>query len=204
MWQDRLLVFRQKFTHPAWGVEHSERVYAVARQLAEGDRGSREGGPPESLDWEAVFAAAHLHDLGALPPYREAGVDHAERSARIAPEILTEVGFPRDRVPLVQQIIRGHMFYAEPGPAPEALLFRDADTLDFLGAIGVARVLSIVGLDDWTPNLKAAVELLDRFSRELPGELRLSKAREVGERRRLEMEAYLAALAAETGELSRL
>jgi hypothetical protein len=34
------------------------------------------------------------------------------------------------------------------------VIFHDADTLDFMGAIGVTRLLSIVGLDDWTPGLE--------------------------------------------------
>lgn len=193
MWKQRLLDFREPLDHPAWGKAHSRRLYLLTRSLAEAE------GAVEGLDWEAVFAAAHLHDLGAFPSHREAGVDHAVRSAELAPGILEKVGFPAARVPLAQEIIRGHMFYAVPGPSREAILFRDADALEFLGAVGVARVLSLTGLDDWAPDLGAAVELLRRFSRELPGALRSAAARDLALARKAEMDEYLAALSAETG-----
>lgn len=195
MWQDKLLAFRAEYDHPAWGRAHSERVWRLSWELA------AEAGLGAPLDWEALFAAAHVHDLGALPGFRADGVDHAERSAEVAPGILEKVGYPAERVPLVQEIIRGHMFYAEPGASPEAVLFRDADTLDFLGATGITRLLAVVGLDDWTPDVKSAVALIERFSRELPGLLRLSGARALARRRQADMEAYLAALSGETDGL---
>jgi uncharacterized protein len=188
-WQARLLEFRAPFTHPAWGTAHSERVYAVARELA----------GEEPVDAEALFAAAHLHDLGAFPPYRRAGVDHAARAAELAPGWLAAAGFPPGRVALVCEVIRGHMFDAVPGPSREAVLFHDADTLDFLGAVGAVRILAIAGLDDWAPDRRRAVELLGRFARELPGRLLTSQARELGRLRQVELERFLDALARETG-----
>jgi hypothetical protein len=74
----------------------------------------------------------------------------------------------------------------------------DADTLEFLGAVGVARVLAIVGLDDWAPDLHSAVQLLERLARELPARLITAPARELGEQRAAETNAFLAALARET------
>lgn len=202
-WREDLLAFRRRFTHPAWGVAHSERVYALALELFEAESG-REGARAQRLDREALFVAAHLHDLGAFPPYRQAGVDHAARSVQAAPGILAGLGFPAEGIPLVCEIIAGHMFDAEPGPSREAVLFHDADTLDFLGAIGVTRVLSIVGQDDWAPDLRHAVDLLRRFSRDLPERLHTPLAQEVGRRRQAEMDAFLSALAGETGGLQHL
>ena len=98
----------------------------------------------------------------------------------------------------VKDIIRGHMFYANPTSQIEAIIFHDADVLDFMGAIGVARLLSIVGLDDWTPDLKSAIELIQRFSQELPGKLHTTQAQQMGKIRRAEMEAFLTALSNET------
>ncbi len=189
-WKERLSEHCRRFPHPAWGPGHARRVYDLALQIA-----SAEGA---NVDADVLFAAACLHDMGAFDPYRRPGVDHAERSAQVAPGILVEAGFPEPGVGLVCEIIRGHMFYAEPCDSLEATVFHDADVLDFLGAVGVARVLSIVGIDDWTPDLPTAVGLLRRFSRELPGTLRTASARCIGEERRLEMLAFLDALDRET------
>ena len=93
------------------------------------------------------------------------------------------------------------MFYANPTSQIEAIIFHDADVLDFMGAIGVTRLLSIVGLDDWTPDLKSAIELIQRFSRDLPGKLHTPQARQMGKVRQAEMETYLAALSNETRNL---
>jgi HD superfamily phosphodiesterase len=90
---------------------------------------------------------------------------------------------------------------ANPTSSVEAVLFHDADTLDFMGAIGIARLLSIVGLDDWTPDLSSAVKLIQRFTQELPEKLHTSQAKEMGEVRQAEMAAYLAALSSETNGL---
>ena len=196
MWKQQLSAFAQRFEHPAWGVSHGKRVYELSLRLAEqGDA---------AVDRDALLAAATLHDAGAFEPYRREGVDHADRSVQVVGEILGSIGFPAERAPLVKAIIQGHMFYADPAPPIEAVIFHDADTLDFLGAIGITRLLSIVGLDDWTPDVESAVRLIERFSRELPERLHTPQAREMGQARQAEMTAYLAALSGETDGLASL
>jgi uncharacterized protein len=196
MWKQRILDLAERFEHPAWGIAHCKRVYELALQLAELEN--------VEVDRDALFAAAYLHDAGAFAPYRQEGIDHAERSVQVADEILTDAGFPADRAPLVKEIIRGHMFYADPSPRAEVVLFHDADTLDFMGAIGIARLLSIVGIDDWAPDLGSAIGLIQRFSQELPEKLHTAAAQEMGRARQADMATYLAALAGETGGLETL
>jgi uncharacterized protein len=103
MWRDRLHDFIGEFPHPAWGTGHSRRVYATAIRLA-----AEEG---LAVDPDCLYAAAFLHDLGAMEPYRQEGVDHTERSLQAAPAILSQVGFDDQRVERVLGCIRGHMFY---------------------------------------------------------------------------------------------
>jgi uncharacterized protein len=158
-------------------------VYALALRLA-----AQEG---MDVDPDCLYAAAMLHDLGAMEPYRVEGMDHTERSLQAAPAILGEVGFDPDRTERVLGCIRGHMFYATPENWPEDIVFHDADTLDFMGHIGVARLLAIVGKDDWTPDLSATVELIRRFRLQLPDTLATSAARFIAEARRAEMDAFL-------------
>jgi uncharacterized protein len=192
-WQERLAAISAEFKHPAWGQAHALRVYATAMNLA------AELGWP--VDGEALLAAAHLHDAGAFAPYRQPGVDHAQRSVEAAGEILKALGFPPEKIPLVREIIRGHMYYASPGERPEALVFHDADALDLLGTIGAVRLLSIVGSDDWSPDLPGAVETIRKFAAELPIALRTAPARELAQQRLGETRRILEELKAATDGL---
>jgi len=196
MWKQQILSFVEEFEHPAWGVPHSKRVYKLSLHLAELQN--------TEVDQDCLFAAAYLHDMGAFEPYKQPGVDHAERSVQIVGEVLASVGFPTEKVSLVEEIVHGHMFYADPANRDEVVLFHDADTLDFMGSIGIARLLSIVGLDDWTPDLNSAVKLIERFSQELPGRLYTPQGKEIGRVRQAEMLAYLTALSNETSGLETL
>ena len=49
--------------------------------------------------------------------------------------------YDEQKLAIVQDAVSHHMYYHKPGATPEAIVLRDADTLDFLGAVGVARVL---------------------------------------------------------------
>jgi len=90
------------------------------------------------------------------------------------------------------------MYDQAPSKAIEAVVFHDADTLEFLGVIGITRILSIVGLDDWTPDLKSAVGLIRRFSQELPEKLVTPLAKESGLKRKWEMQDFLRLLESES------
>jgi uncharacterized protein len=196
MWKQELDALLEGFDHPAWGYAHCRRVYATCLKLAEDER--------TAVDTDALLAASRVHDLGAFPPYRREGVDHADRSAQVAAELLPGCGFPAAKIPLVQAIISGHMFYRDPGGAPEAVIFHDADVLDFMGWVGITRLLAVTGLDDWAPNLGSAVELIRKFSRELLDRLYLAASREIGRGRREEMAVFLTGLGAETEDWAHL
>lgn len=189
MWRERLISFARQHDHPAWGIAHSERIYRLALTLCEGQA---------EVDDDALFAAAYLHDVGAFAAFREDGVDHAERAHTLIPRLLADFGFPAEKAIAVQAIARGHMFSARPAPRVEAVALHDADTLDFLGAVGIARLLAIVRLSDWTPDLRSAVERIERFARELPACLYTPRARLIAAARVRETEAFLSALADET------
>ncbi|KLU62940.1 putative hydrolase [Peptococcaceae bacterium CEB3] len=189
MWQDYVLDFTSQFQHPAWGVSHYKRVYELSYRLANGY---------ENVDMESLFAAAYLHDMGAFPPYKQEGIDHAERSVQAVGEILRVASFPEDKVPMVKDMIRGHMFYERPSKQLESIIFHDADTLEFMGAIGIVRLLSIVGRDDWTPDTESAIGLIKQFSIELMSKLNTPTAKNIGLRRQEEMKVFLEALSEET------
>lgn len=189
-WKESLLGFAKQFNHPSRGFEHYRRVYEMSKTLIEAQ--------PIQIDEDALFASAFIHDAGAFEPYKLERVEHSDRSAQLADQILTPMGFPLEKLPLVRDIVRGHMFYAKPAMPVEAVIFHDADVLDYMGAIGIMRLLSTVGRDEWTPNTKKTIALIRRFSQELPGRLHTLKGQQIGHQRQMEMDAYINALADET------
>ena len=110
--------------------DHVLRVTALAVHLAQA----------EVADVEIVRTAALLHDIGL----DNGRVGHEEVTAERAHEILA--GQPPEKVQAVAQAIRSHRFRAGPPPLTlEAQCLFDADKLDAIGAIGVARVFAYGG-----------------------------------------------------------
>lgn len=137
-WRDQIRSFAEaNFRHPAWGYGHSLRDYQVAKQLAAADR--------IKIDDDVLFAAAMLHDIAAFPAYARKDVDHADRAVELVGDILKDAGFPMQKLPAVQSAIRTHMFFRDP-VGPEAIYLHDADALDWLGAVGIARLTATVDL----------------------------------------------------------
>lgn len=194
MWRDGITDFARGLVHPAWGLSHSERTYRMTMRLAEAEH--------MHVREPVVFAVAYLHDAGAFATYRREGEPQYESSAVTAEEVLRRTGFPDEYAFVAVDVIRAHDFERPPLPVAESRCFHDADILDFMGAIGVTRLLSIVGIEDWTPHVANAVDIAREFSRTLPGKLVTKAAAPIAEERRHEMDAYLASLEAETAQLA--
>jgi len=122
--------------------DHVLRVLALAERIARAEGG----------DLEVVRAAALLHDLGRADE-EVTGRDHAEIGAERAREILA--GRAPEKVEAVVHAILAHRFRAGPAPeTPEARALFDADKLDAIGAVGVARAFAYAGASGqplWAP-----------------------------------------------------
>jgi uncharacterized protein len=120
--------------------DHVLRVYHMAERLARA----------EGADMEIVRAAALLHDAeGAAPGPDSARETHQHASAEFAARVLEQEGWKPERIAAVQHCIRSHR-YRDQSEAPhtiEAKVLFDADKLDVLGAIGVARTIAYAALD---------------------------------------------------------
>ncbi len=176
------------FLHPAWGWQHSERDYLVALRLAKGDG--------LQVDTDALFAAAFLHDMAAFRPCADKKMEHGDCAALQSPAILKSVGFPMQKIAVVQAAERGHMYYSNPGTDPTAIVLHDADSLDFLGDIGAARLLALTGAQ--ASSFAPAVKTLRGFLKNIPPRLITKTARRIGKKRAAELKAFLDALQTET------
>lgn len=195
-WHATVKAFAAKhFKHPAWGYSHSERDYALARELAAADR--------VKLDDDVLFAAAYLHDMAAFAPWENEKVDHADEAARIVDTVLKDTGFPMSKIDAVRGAIRTHMFGREP-VGPEALYLHDADALDWLGAIGVARIIALVDSNGGAPDGPAAVKMLEDNLAQVPARVLSPAGKARTPERRRELQEFLQTLRRESEDLKTL
>lgn len=116
---------------------HIARVRQMAWQMAT---------THPDVDREALDIAAILHDLVNLPKDAPDRARASQLSADRAGDWLAGQGWPADRVALVTHAIVAHSFSAGIEPlTPEAKILQDADRLEALGAIGLARMFAVSG-----------------------------------------------------------
>ncbi|MDR3576659.1 MAG: HD domain-containing protein [Anaerolineaceae bacterium] len=123
---------------PVHDFEHVQRVYNMAERLA----------IAEGADLEIVRAAALLHDAQGTTPGAAIRAVHQHSSAEFARQVLQAENWSNERIAAVQHCIRAHRYrdVSEPPATIEAKVLFDADKLDVLGAIGVARVIAYASL----------------------------------------------------------
>ncbi len=124
---------------------HIHRVVIAAKRIA----------ASEAARAEIVVPAAWLHDCVNVaknsPQRRLASAQAADRAG----VFLREAGYPEYHLPAIRHAIEAHSFSAGiPPETLEAKVVQDADRLDALGAIGVARCLMVgtdLGLQLYSP-----------------------------------------------------
>ena len=125
----------------------------------------------------------------AQPPVKAAQADDT-----IGPGIPIDVPWKRSVVDFAKEHLH-HSYYDPTRPeTPEGTVLHDADTLDFLGAISAARILSLTEREAFAPDLSGAVLLLERLAHDAPPSLILPTSQEIGLTRSAELEEFLAAL----------
>lgn len=123
-----------KYSHD-W--EHTERVYRLAMHI----------GSVEGADLELLAVAAYLHDIGrAMQDKARGALCHAEQGAAIAADILEGYPIPQDKRDNILHCIISHRFRNDHHPQTiEAKVLFDADKLDAIGAVGIARAYLFAG-----------------------------------------------------------
>ena len=139
--------------------QHIKRVYKNAEVI-----GRREG-----ADMKILLPAALLHDLVVYPKGSAKTSKSADDSADMAEKLLKSYRYPQDEIDKICYCIRTHSYSKRLVPATlEAKILQDADRLDALGAIGIARTFSVGGSERRSfynpddPFWKSSRELDDR------------------------------------------
>ncbi len=136
-WQPRLIALVGASLDGAHDITHLHRVWGNAQPLL------REYRHADAL---VVLAACYLHDLVNLPKNHPERALASRQSAALARIKLSELGFPPERLEAVAHAIETHSFSAAiPPQTIEAQIVQDADRLDALGAVGLARLFYIAG-----------------------------------------------------------
>jgi len=116
--------------------DHVLRVLTNAMQIGRAEAGT---------DFEILRTATLLHDI-ARADQKRTGQDHAIVGASRAKKLLTKLQYPDTVIEAVCHAIATHRFRANTPPQTlEAKILYDADKLDSIGAIGIARVFAYGG-----------------------------------------------------------
>lgn len=174
-----------------WAICHALRLLKLIQDI----------GQDIPYDETALTLAAYLHDWGAFPRYQIPGVEHASRSRQIVEkEIFPYMELPSEVKEIAMEAIELHDYRdARPLRSNESLLLREADMLEFLGAVGTAREFA------WGPN-NLGISRQRILSRRdgIQGRFTLPRAQEMARSRQERMNLILGWLEEESfGILSR-
>jgi len=121
----------------AHDVSHLSRVWCLAKEIAASVPG---------VDEEALAVATLLHDCVSVEKNSPDRARASTLAANVARDLLTRMEWPEARIEVVAHAIAAHSFSAGITPmTDEAKILRDADRLDALGALGIARVFYVAG-----------------------------------------------------------
>ena len=184
---------------------HLERVWHNAQALL--------AGHPQA-DALVVMAACYLHDLVNLPKNDPDRAQASTRSAQLARHQLAWMNFPPERLDAVAHAIAAHSFSANiPAESLEAKIVQDADRLDGLGAVGLARMFYIAGrmgtslahpsdplgsARDFDDRSYALDHIMVKLAR-LPGMMQTEAGRALAEERLARLMAFREEFARESG-----
>lgn len=116
--------------------EHIMRVYKNAQKI----------GRKENANMKLVLAAVLLHDIVSFPKSDKRSKTSSIKSSIAAQRILKNHGYDKNEIKIISDAIRDHSFsYGTVPNTIEGKILQDADRLDAIGAIGIARAFSTAG-----------------------------------------------------------
>ena len=161
-----------------WAVSHAKRLLELIKMI----------GAAIPHDSYVLEVAAYLHDWGAFPKYIQRDVEHAIRSRQVVErEILPCLDLTDGQKIILLETIELHDYRAvRPTQSNEALLLREADMLEFLGMIGMAREFA-----RGPKNVEACYKRILSRRYGIQGRFTLPRAKEIAQVRLERMEQAL-------------
>ncbi len=121
---------------PAHDFEHIIRVYNNSKKLVKKEHGKA----------RLVLAAALLHDIVSYPKSDPRSKISSARSAKKASKILPKYDYTKEEIKIISDAILDHSFSRDITPKTlTGKILQDADRLDAIGSIGIARAFSVGG-----------------------------------------------------------
>lgn len=121
---------------PAHDFEHIMRVYKNAQKISK----------QEKVNEKLVLSAVLLHDIVSYPKSDKRSKNSSVESAKKSKSILKKYDFSKEEIEIISDAIRDHSFSKNKTPTTlVGKVLQDADRLDALGAIGIARVFATGG-----------------------------------------------------------
>lgn len=207
-------IVERELSCSAHNMEHVMRVYNLSQHLAEDD---------PNVDLDVLKTAALLHDIARVKEDKDnsGNVDHAILGSEMAEKIMRDLGYLDEKIENIKHCIISHRFRSGNEPkSKEARILFDADKLDVLGSIGIARAYMMAGqyndklysdvnIDEYVKNNMVGgrhdgrvkdiskhtvnIEFETKF-KHIPGRLFTEKAREIGSQRIQIMEQFFTRL----------
>ena len=142
-WEQRIVQYMQSMEHSTDDASHDffhfQRVWKTASQIIK-----KESGYINSL---VVLTACYFHDVVVVPKNSPQRSIASTLAARKTEQCLRELQFPEDLIPAVCHGVKAHSYSAGITPETvEAKIVQDADRMEALGAIGLARCFYTGGL----------------------------------------------------------
>ena len=124
---------------PAHDFEHVLRVYANAEKIC----------MKEKVEKKLVLTSALLHDIVSFPKTNKRSKTSSTKSAIKAKKILLKLNYSSYEIKIITDAIESHSFSKNKKPTTiEGKILQDADRLDALGAIGIARTFAVAGAEN--------------------------------------------------------
>lgn len=124
---------------PAHDFEHVLRVYETAKMICTKEKANK----------KLVLYSVLLHDIAAFPKNDKRSKISSTKSSKEAKKILKKFSFPDEEIKIISNAIEDHSFSKNKKPTSlEGKILQDADRIDAIGAIGIARTFAVGGSEN--------------------------------------------------------
>lgn len=132
-------IVEKELSCSAHNLDHVFRVYNLCILLSEHE---------ENVDLEVLIPAVLIHDIARVKESKDktGQIDHAVLGSEMAEQILKNLEYEEEQIQKIKHCITAHRFRTGNEPKTiEAKILFDADKLDAIGSVGIARCFMLSG-----------------------------------------------------------